>query len=306
MRAYSSPFNQGGGLCLPVNPSPPTQKVVTYIRGTCYTGTMGTGFIQVIPNASNDTPCVYFSDPTFAGISTAVVGTGVLNTANSQAQYANALFRDAASTGLQQRMVLAALRIKYKGTELNRGGTIAAFTDSMHSSTDGMSMTSALAIPALATSSVTDRWSTIRWSPMGSSETDFSNFSRPQLLGAANIIPQLAVVFESTASNPFSFELVMYHEILGQRFNLSNSHATPHSSTVLAAANDVGKQTAQDGGLFAAVRDNAPAVAEHLGGGYAFMQGAAKAANYAKSYIRPIATGILEAGEAAAPYLALA
>lgn len=113
----------------------PTEKNKCWARGRMATGTNGTGFILGVPSniAVNDANCAYVTGATFVGTFLDTSGTGITavksNSPYSSASYGAAL--------LKSRFVAGEIRIRYIGTELNRGGDAVVYCDTNHNSLVG-------------------------------------------------------------------------------------------------------------------------------------------------------------------------
>lgn len=273
------------------------------MKGTCTTGASGFGYVQAVPNASNDVNCVFSSSATYGGLLTNIAGIGVDLQMNLQSPFSDGDFVGAGANGLEQRLVVAALRVRYIGTELNRGGRTVPFTNAGHQTTDLESIGEILSIPGIKTTPVNRDWHTIRLSPMMPWETSYSRYSYPATeTGGANTSPSIAIAFNSEPGNAFEYEFVQYHEIIGGKYNQSDTYASSHTPQVLALSHDAGRETATSGNLLKAIKDKAPSVIEELGGAYGFSQGAKAAWNAFKGFAAPA----VETAEELAPLLAFA
>jgi hypothetical protein len=243
-------------------------KMVTYIKGTYTIGTLGMGFVQLKPNASSDIVCSYVSGAAFAGTVTSLVAGGVSSVANAQSIFLNAAFKGAGGGAtIEQRLVLAGIRSRYIGTELNRGGRTVSYTNPSHETTDGDAITAPLAIPGLSSTPVTQAWDEIRWTPMMPWEMGYSIHSYPSdNAGVADNKPQICVITHSTAGNVFEYEAVQYHELIGTNFGLTDTYASTFAPSVVSASNGYGRLVARNGKLVQELAVKSPSTLEGLGG----------------------------------------
>ena len=123
--------------CLPSGFPLPSLKRKFFARGTAGQGT-STGFILFNPasGVSVTNNSVYFSDGAYTGTTAVTIATGV-TAAPLNSTYTNGLF---GPIGLQYRTVSAGLRVRYTGTELNRGGRIIPFEHPQHNTAAGMTV----------------------------------------------------------------------------------------------------------------------------------------------------------------------
>ena len=125
--AIGAPFSAGAiGACVPSFPARPSFKVHSRINGTFSIGTAGVGYIGVAPCVSNSQRCIYYTGSTFTGTTLMVSGTGVNAITNTSNPYASGAFVPAsqATDAMTARIISVGLRIRYTGTELNRGGIV--------------------------------------------------------------------------------------------------------------------------------------------------------------------------------------
>lgn len=269
MLAYASPFTYAKAVCLPMPPSPPSYKLRTRIFGTLMIGTASSGFIMGAINAASDNPAAYYSATNGGGAyggSTFSGNTGLAginSTTNSTSPYTTAQF---SSTGLRSRCVLAGCRVRYIGTELNRGGRILPIVFPNHRNIDGVQSSMILALQGYTSEKFDNKWHSIRWIPQYTHETDYEPTAIVVDDADAPNNTQIGIYIESpTVGSQFEWELVYYHEIVGTTFSLTESHASPLAATAAAAVSDMGATTARSGGVIDALRRNAPSVIDAVG-----------------------------------------
>lgn len=157
---------------VPSFPALPSLKVKVYTRGTAYTGTAGVGFVgfNALGAVAGDRNCIFLTDATFAG-----TGFDVTSTPGVSGAPANAPFNIADFDGtLAARVVGCGLRIRYGGTELNRGGFKVALVDPTHSSLNGRDEASLNREKQTKRYAVSRQWTNILWRPVQNSELQFA------------------------------------------------------------------------------------------------------------------------------------
>lgn len=113
----------------------------------------------------------------------------------------------------QYRVVSAGLRIRYSGTELNKGGTIRALQHPNHDSIIGLTAAQIEGYVQSKRFPVTREWSHVVYCPL----TDSYNTQT----GSGGFVAPYAVPFQgflvsSTSGNEFEFEYVVNYEVSGR------------------------------------------------------------------------------------------
>lgn len=254
-KLYRQPFIEAG-MCLPVFPSPPSNKMVSFAKGTAFIGTAGFGFVQATPVAANNVAAVTFSSALFAGVATAIVGVGTVVVSTNSA-YADADFGVAPL--YQQRCILAALRVRYVGQELTRGGTVIPFVNPEHCNLNGSTVAAVLAHQGVQTLPVNRAWHTIRWTPVYDAELQYAPDSHTQNPPATDLLDQMVVLLTGAAGNAFEWEFVCHHEIIGANARyVTNSYSNPWAKPVLSAATRLGQGPALDGSIWQTALEYVP------------------------------------------------
>jgi hypothetical protein len=140
--AIADPFHpQARNACLPVFPSPNSQKVTGYCRFTVTTGTAGVGYVSLSPTLANNEAVAYYTTGTFTGSTTqALSANDTLQTGISTATMSNLPYSATQLTGgadkeaavVIGRIVSCGLRITYTGTTSNESGTFYVYSDPLH------------------------------------------------------------------------------------------------------------------------------------------------------------------------------
>jgi hypothetical protein len=173
-KTLADPFS-ATSACIPSYPPLLTRKMQVFVKGVISTGSTGAGMIYADPlNAiANDTPCIWYSTSAYtANIFAAQSFNSV--SANSNSEYT----ASAVGTGPNQlscRVVSSGLRIRYIGTELNRGGQIVAFHDPTHSTLNQRSLASVDGEQESRRLPVSKEWSTVLYRPVDDPDNEFTS-----------------------------------------------------------------------------------------------------------------------------------
>jgi hypothetical protein len=212
---FSYAFN-GPEVCIPDQFSQPTFKVSTLQRGSFKVGT-SIGFVACNPwIAGSDAYNASFSDSTFTGtaISASTATTGVYTIENPNYPYGGGT-----TVSRNYRVVGCGLRVRYTGTELNRGGQLIACS-SIHdefNTLNGLTLSDLASRPNTRIYPVERKWRTIAYQPHWAGASDY--------LGGSVILPvltgtnskdgtRMAFMATGTTGNTFEFEIVNFYEIL--------------------------------------------------------------------------------------------
>lgn len=170
-----------------------TYKVKVWIKGSLETsGTNGFGFITLSPHTmiQSDSSSVRASTAAFTSnyVNFADPGTQVFN---SNSPYTLSDFALNTPGKLQQRVVSAGLRVRYIGTELNRGGQIVALHDPNHNTLAGMTLQDMNAMLESRKFPVNREWTTVLYKPVFPVEMTFTT------AGYMNIYDFMGMTFQS-------------------------------------------------------------------------------------------------------------
>lgn len=138
--AIARPFDPAAaGACIPVFPSPDSQKVTCVQRAvTLVVGTGGVGGAFLAPSASNSHPNVVVTTAQYSGNdliipSPEIPGEWVAGSPSSLPYSGDELGEtDYGPAGVRARIVSFGVRVTYTGTQLDMGGQIAGFFDPAH------------------------------------------------------------------------------------------------------------------------------------------------------------------------------
>lgn len=222
---------------VPAFPSIRSEALRVFVKSTLSTGSGTWGFVLVRPEAmiANDYDSVFYSDAFYASNVTATSGTGVLAT-QSNSPYSAADFDGAAGSN-KYRLVACGLRVKYVGTNLDRGGTMVGLTEPDHDTLNGHTKVQFQAYDNVSSlSPVADRWYTTRWFPVDAAEMAYQ-----APIPAAGVINACMAFLISAPSGStygvYDFEVVAHFEIVGPAARHKASRMVdPMVQTVAAAA----------------------------------------------------------------------
>lgn len=254
--SLANPFTGPPDACMPVTPACLTRKVRTFLRTQCNIGTAGVGFVAMQPLAGNNgvvtggsigTAAVYVSGSTYAGPSTVAIPdlnpttTGVVPF-NHNGDYTIGSF---ATNGVQARLVSMGLRVRYAGTELNRGGRVILLEDPEHvgfgSVTGLLNLGTMLAYEKSKEHKVGTDWiSLCSTGPVVPQEFDFVPSAYTPFAPATpsgNGCHYLVAFLQGTAGNVFDVECYWNFEYTGSVVRgKSYSEADDHGAAVVLGA----------------------------------------------------------------------
>lgn len=174
-QALANPYT-GPLACVPNFPALPTRKVRTWARGTFATGTAGFGYIVMSPMRAcvNDTVFLMSSFSTYTGTTIDVTlptnpGVGS-HTANADYVTANI---GPSNQLVQPRLVAAGLRVRYIGTELDRGGQLVGLMEPNHQSLAGVNFGTVDGYPESRRLPPTRTWCSLLYRPVDGGDLNF-------------------------------------------------------------------------------------------------------------------------------------
>jgi len=252
--ALTRPFDAPKGACVPDMHAVPSRKFTKRLRFSAVTGTSGYGFVAMSPSfTANDylqvtldsldsrVHMLAYSNASYAanGISTNAIvapSTNGVSQTSIPTPYTHASYTEAA-TGLYQagsdikaRVVGAGIRIKYSGTELNRGGTVYAVRSPDGHTLHGRSFAELGALETTTVMEVTGRkWSEVNWVPCNSADYEYSrrgdtsneHHGENSTTGTStadwldHFEHNIGLAWSSTPGNTFQVEAVIHLEYTG-------------------------------------------------------------------------------------------
>lgn len=270
--ALYRPFDFGQPTCLPDMHAVPSHKVVCRARGSFAVGTGGVGWIYVNPQAkcSNSIIC-YYTPTGYAGTtSLSWAAAGASNTQNTMSPYGPS---DLSQNETRTRVVACALRIRYTGTELNRGGNILMVRDPDNGLLDSRAYATLLSeIPGLHTSIVNRQWNVVIWEPTDPGDYDYGINSEANSTSSSSGYRNMGAYVTGTAGNTFEWDIIQYLEFVGTtKIPATPSPADPEGVAIVRDAVPSSYTGWFPDELYkaarAAVRDYAPSVVSYVARG---------------------------------------
>lgn len=223
-------------------------KLYQTARFTAAVGVNGVGFVMFNPCYIANNHTGNYTDATYAGTEATVLSGATPGVAQF-ATIGNPV--SAAGSAYMARHVLTAIRIRYIGTELNRGGTITRWIDKEDQDVLGMTIQEVKLRPRARVDRVMEGWSQLVLVDSGPEVTDFSNEfvtyaaqKRSDVISGNQRRPML-IALSGVPGNQFQVEVVTYLET---RFNLfqqmwTKTHVDPVGTpAVIEAVNEDGGQ----------------------------------------------------------------
>jgi hypothetical protein len=170
-------------------------------------GTAGFGFALAVPTMANDNTALYYSGTGYAGTTTLHNAAGVI-AATHNGPYNSGAF---ANGQVECRLVTAGLRVRYTGTELDRGGQIACLETPHHHTADGLPMYQIQQYDRAVTQPVDRNWKAATWQPVRRGEYEYFVSPYP----SANQAGPLVIAITGTPGSTYSVELVLKAEFVG-------------------------------------------------------------------------------------------
>lgn len=215
-KALGNPFDSIQGAYVPLAPVLPSKKLTVWNKGSLITGTQGVGFLGFSPYGGvvNDSTSVSYTLANYAGTTFnpgAAIGAYGSNT---NSPYLSSAFGNADELA-DFRLVSAGIRVRYTGTELNRGGSIVGLSQPEGASLSGAgtARSAFLAYNGVQSVPVGTGWVSVVWSPTTYYDYDFTY----QTPGVVAECPMGILITSPVLTGvSFDFEVVAHYEIMGQ------------------------------------------------------------------------------------------
>lgn len=208
------PFALTSNACIPDLIDRPSLKLRSVIRGTCTAGTSGFGFLLLAPLGGIASTSITAIATTATYTLSSIQGmgtTGVAAIYNTQCPYTQSDI----PAQVAYRVVACGMRLRYIGTELNRGGRYVCHR--LPSTQNYLNYTSAeiLARSDAISTQVDRRWHGVTHVPTSDEDYQYKNGAIGLPGGGLTVDNgSQVVVFESNPGNQFEFEIVYYHEFV--------------------------------------------------------------------------------------------
>lgn len=193
----ADPFNISAvGACVPTFPARLSQKASVRTVGQMNTG-HNIGFLAISPTVCNNQPFVWYTDSDHTGGTVNVEpyslapGTHAVNQSGAQftsAEYVDGTINNPSS--ITSRIVSVGIRIRYTGTELNKGGLVYCLVSPDHGNLNFSDITALNAYKECIKVPVSRKWTEIVISAVDPDETvypDASDWLATGSSGASNL-----------------------------------------------------------------------------------------------------------------------
>jgi hypothetical protein len=211
--------------CIPTFPVMKTRRHKAFIRGVFNTFTDGTGYMVLAPNrisnanplTNNYWPPLIYSNGTATSPGFGVFDTGLLVSATDNAQSFNTDYGFPVLGSTQTRVVGAGIRVRYTGTELNRGGTLHCVEQPTHLTLSGLTIANVSQLESYFREPITRNWTTLVYTPVQEQEINF-NSDPTNTSVLTNFTHAIGFIFAAAAvgvSQQFEFECICLYEAVG-------------------------------------------------------------------------------------------
>lgn len=251
--ALATPFSmQARGCGVPSFPSVASQKATGFLNGVAVVGVNGMGFLAVSPCLANDAGVVYYSEATYGQNSIQIdpSATGQTSRNMTSLPWDGDLLVDgtaSAPSSVRGRIIATGVRVRYIGTELERGGRLVTYVSPSHSNLNGASFDRLASRAEAVRLPVSREWVEMTifanttdeleypghlYGAVGQSEYIRAVYpcSNNETLNAAGgsstfkgAVP-LAFIFTGTPGNQFEYEIITHCEYVGAS---TSSFVTP-------------------------------------------------------------------------------
>jgi hypothetical protein len=246
--------------CVPTFPNQKTRKYTAYIKTMVTVGASGNGALALAPrrlannyDTTNDTaaPLMYTSDATvafgtaFPTVDSQSALSGGLTATNYNSDYDTS---QAVQEAYICRLVCAGVRVRYAGTELNRGGNIHGYVDPSHTSVSTLTVDQISQRESYYRCQNVREWCTIVYSPLFMDQLelqpDFLYRDDGEVPDSSNLDSHfMGFVFTGmVAASTFEVEVVASFEIQGPAVR-GQTRSTADTVGMQAVLNTVTPQT---------------------------------------------------------------
>jgi hypothetical protein len=237
------PFRKDLAPCVPYGVAIRSQKVCVFSEGSFLTGVSGWGGVTVYGALVSDNIAAVFTGASYG--SAVLPKFGDPNT--TSINFANSPFTGAdlsANDGVEVRLCSLGVRVRYVGTELNRGGLRYAIQHPEHLSVANMSASDIAQFDFRQIDSQTRDWTSVCYTPLKQADYDFtdnpSGFTGGAQKQGVDPRPILGILCESASTSiplPFEFQIVAHYEAIGAKARgktISNTDVTATLKAVSA------------------------------------------------------------------------
>lgn len=214
LEVRENPF-AGKLACLPIATVVPTKKSLYTIQGTMVAGTTGTASVIFAPYRmlQNTASAAAATTAASTNINTVDIATANNTTYVSNSPHAG----NTAANDLRGRLVGAGIRVRYIGTENNRGGLLWGLENPVHAGIQNSTFESLQSYGETRSFSVDREWKSVVYHPLDEDESDW--FSTTDSL---TVPPQFFLGFwasglqSGASASAFQFECVAIFEEQGR------------------------------------------------------------------------------------------
>lgn len=282
--ACADPFSsKANGACIPLNNVAPTMKARLFGRVSAAVGLNGYGVIYITPSVTGDMPSFYYSLNNFGGTMVSGSPSAILSSNSNPQTGISRGYCGGSGIGIDQltngiaddnqivngRIVSVGVRLKYTGTELNRGGQTYCYVSPTHNNVSQFSNSVLNTIQLTAVEPVSRTGCEFSMAPVTTTECEFpmdrsvdgsstvfqnTNAVYPWSMGESAVAatldltpiasfydlqsgtrvgaPIAVIMFSGTNQNTFEFEMVTHVEYYGTHVS---QRTTPTESDPVGA-----------------------------------------------------------------------
>lgn len=229
------PFRKDLSPCVPYGVSLRSQKICVFAEGSFMTGTTGYGGITVYGNLVSDYTCATVTKASYTTAGLPTYGENY----TENASFVNSPFVSSdlqANSGVELRLCSLGVRVRYVGTELNRGGLRFALQHPEHLSVEGLNDTAISSFDFRQIDGQTRDWTAVVYTPLRQNDYNFTSVPT----GNTSIFPFMGILVQSADAStpaPFEYQVVAHFEAIGSKARgktISNSDPTGTMKVVSA------------------------------------------------------------------------
>jgi len=233
--ALLDPFNTTEGVCVPKFPAIESAKRVIFAKGVGQCVNYNGGIVAV-PMAGNDSAGISFSQPGWVPSAVGALPKGTdtnVGSSSLASDYTEASFATA-SGDVQCRCVAYGIRVRYTGTELNRGGSVYTLEEPDHASLSGVVVTDLRKYKATTASKFGDDWVTVLYQPRFPADFGYHGNALGQTVNDKFLAISIQAAF---ASAPFEWEVFAHYEFIGRPVTgKTTTHTEPYMTEKILSA----------------------------------------------------------------------
>lgn len=201
------PWNTPAGACIPTWPATPSSRIVTKCRGVATVGTAGYGWVVVYPwsMAASDAAAVWYTGASYTGSTFAGSTTTGVTSTSPNSPFTTSTIGDNSAI---YRLVACGVRMRYTGSELNRGGRAIAICHPAHSTLDSMAFSDVEAYENIMSRPITNDWVCAVHQPISTPEVNF-------VASTSGHADYLGVMVQAVAGVGFEFDVYAHLEFTG-------------------------------------------------------------------------------------------